>query len=819
MAGIPKEHDKLYFDVLCRTQKLETVLSLIHATYQAKKSGVSDIKTEIAKRLENAYNLFKTNIRGTDSGSGSYSGTMKQFESQYTIGHELCIWSNSNLDLTSYALAVAKGNMTIREYFDIFFLSYFQPIANKGVPVLYLILKYMIDKSTSEINKDQIPFALGIEAEREDINALCNFLSDTSYIEYDGKKLIYVGKEAIETFIKRCNTSYLGEEGLIKARAELNTEEKYIAYIMSGKLQSDETKEEIDYSLTINELGEILSKMYNDGAKIVGIHLFGIRYGKYIRKMKYGVSDIIKASGIKESYFAEVNKGISLSNYVKEIVDISNEESNDSNTEYLEDDYVKFRKLLGWFVNQLNINNGIEEGIKTSGKGYLGEAIQEKYSEWRDYGTFTLDCTIQSGYLNTSGKANYINKTDTGINIRPKFDKKTKEVKYLYIDVYENNKKYGEDISIILEKEYELSNLGLSDDLEPNDFLKELFDDFSKVVEELTEKTIDTNKYDECERKTGGENIILYGVPGAGKSWTIESYYRDENTKMQRVVFHPDYTYSDFVGQILPQSKDGNVSYDFIPGPFTKIVNDAYRNPNQKFILVIEEINRGNAPAIFGDIFQLLDRNKNGRSSYEISNADVAKIVYRDENHPVYLPSNLSIICTMNTSDQNVFTLDTAFQRRWSMRLIENTFKKDTPEEKTFAEHPILDSDIKWEAFCETINAQILEKNQNLTSSEDKRLGTHFVTIDDLIFDINENNVNITQAERSKAILKNRRFPEKVIKYLWDDTFKFYRDEIFKGEFNSLEKVINEFTSKSKNDRFNIFKDNIKAAIEEANKS
>lgn len=324
--------------------------------------------------------------------------------------------------------------------------------------------------------------------------------------------------------------------------------------------------------------------------------------------------------------------------------------------------------------------------------------------------------------------------------------------------------------------------------------------------------------YDDCKRLNGGENIILYGVPGAGKSYTIERYYKDENTKMQRVVFHPDYTYSDFVGQILPQSKDGNVSYDFIAGPFTKIVKEAYHNPEQKFILVIEEINRGNAPAIFGDIFQLLDRNNDGKSSYEIANADVAKIVYRDENHPVYLPSNLSIICTMNTSDQNVFTLDTAFQRRWNMRLIENTFKKDTPEEKAFAEHPILDSDIKWEAFCETINAQILEKNQNLNSSEDKRLGTHFVTIADLEFDENENNDNLVPAERAKAILKNRRFPEKVIKYLWDDAFKFYRDEIFKVEYNSLEKVINEFATKSKNDRFNIFKDNIKAAIEETNK-
>ena len=486
----------------------------------------------------------------------------------------------------------------------------------------------------------------------------------------------------------------------------------------------------------------------------------------------------------------------------------------------LNENYYKFKKLLGWFVKQLNINNGITDGVKTSGQGYKeGSSIRKFYNDWRSYGEFTLDCNLISGYQSTFSKVNYINKTDTGINIRPKFDKNTKEIKYFYIDVYENDKHFNEDIALIFEKEYPLEELRLMDELEPNETLKELFDDFCKVIDTFSTRKQENNDFENCERLVGGENIILYGVPGAGKSWTIESYYRDENTKMQRVVFHPDYTYSDFVGQILPQSKDGNVSYDFIPGPFTKIVNDAYRNPNQKFILVIEEINRGNAPAIFGDIFQLLDRNKNGRSSYEISNADVAKIVYRDENHPVYLPSNLSIICTMNTSDQNVFTLDTAFQRRWNMRLIENTFKKDTPEEKTFAEHPILDSDIKWEAFCETINAQILEKNQNLTSSEDKRLGTHFVTIDDLIFDINENNDNITQAERSKAILKNRRFPEKVIKYLWDDAFKFYRDEIFKGEFNSLEKVINEFTSKSKNDRFNIFKDNIKAAIEEANKS
>lgn len=319
--------------------------------------------------------------------------------------------------------------------------------------------------------------------------------------------------------------------------------------------------------------------------------------------------------------------------------------------------------------------------------------------------------------------------------------------------------------------------------------------------------------YDNCDRITGGTNVILYGVPGAGKSWTIEHEYKDENTKMERVVFHPDYTYSDFVGQILPKKKGDDISYDFIPGPFTKIMREAYHNPNKKFILAIEEINRGNAPAIFGDIFQLLDRDKNGTSSFEIMNSDIAREMYDDENHVVSIPSNLTLLCTMNTSDQNVFTLDTAFQRRWNMRLIENSFRKETKEERDFAAKTILDTSVKWEAFCNAINNQILEKNQNMTSSEDKRLGTHFVSLDDLTMQ-DEN--NLTDSKENK--LKNRRFPEKVIKYLWDDAFKFYRDEIFKGELNSLEKVISVFTTKTKDDRFDIFKDNIRSAIFDENK-
>lgn len=169
----------------------------------------------------------------------------------------------------------------------------------------------------------------------------------------------------------------------------------------------------------------------------------------------------------------------------------------------------------------------------------------------------------------------------------------------------------------------------------------------------------------------------------------------------------------DFVGQILPDvDEEGLVTYKFTPGPFTTILRDAYRNPTQEYILIIEEINRGNAPAIFGEVFQLLDRAvepkreqdvvyPTGTSEYGITNRYMATVIYGDGSHKVRIPSNLSVIGTMNTSDQNVFTLDTAFQRRWNMRLIENTFEN---VRSSLADAVILDTDVTWKMFCTTIN-------------------------------------------------------------------------------------------------------------------
>ena len=343
-------------------------------------------------------------------------------------------------------------------------------------------------------------------------------------------------------------------------------------------------------------------------------------------------------------------------------------------------------------------------------------------------------------------------------------------------------------------------------------------------------------------RANGGTNILLYGVPGSGKSWTIEHEYCKPGSIVERLVFHPDYTYADFIGQILPNvAENGQVSYKFTPGPFTAILKDAYQNPSKEYILIIEEINRGNAPAIFGEVFQLLDRvtesSNNGKfpvgtSEYGITNENIAKIVYGDARHKIRIPSNLSIIGTMNTSDQNVFTLDTAFQRRWEMRLIENNFEH---VDEKLANAQILDTGVTWKTFCTEINNIIVGNNARMTSSEDKRLGAYFVNLQDLIFDDKmgvlsegeydglrekekKNELNeqekVRIAEIRKAMRQNRKFPEKVIKYLWDDAFKFNREIVFNiTEYQSLEKVIRKFMYSNGIDRFDMFKDNVKNAF------
>ena len=310
----------------------------------------------------------------------------------------------------------------------------------------------------------------------------------------------------------------------------------------------------------------------------------------------------------------------------------------------------------------------------------------------------------------------------------------------------------------------------------------------------------------ESQRITGGDNILLYGVPGSRKSHTIDKKYGTDEDKMVRVVFHPDYMNTDFVGQILPTIKeDETITYEFTPGPFTKVMKKAYSDPSNSYYLIIEEINRGNAPAIFGEIFQLLDRKDTGESKYKVTNSNVAKEMFGDSEKQIYIPSNLTVLATMNTADQNVFTLDTAFQRRWNMNMIENNVK-DAENAKCI----ISDTGVEWERFNTVINNIILSGNLTAMSSEDKRLGAYFVTKSDL------EKVELQVEEGNDEIIKRNndykasRFSEKVIKYLWDDAFKFSRNDLFNMNYRSLEQVIQSFVGSKGKDRFEIFKKDVK---------
>ncbi|MDD5811823.1 MAG: AAA family ATPase [Treponema sp.] len=330
---------------------------------------------------------------------------------------------------------------------------------------------------------------------------------------------------------------------------------------------------------------------------------------------------------------------------------------------------------------------------------------------------------------------------------------------------------------------------------------------------------------------TSPEQIIYYGVPGSGKSHEIkhklETEYeipeQQQDVFVERTVFHPEYTNADFIGQIMPKLVQGKTDFVFKPGPFTSILKKALCDSQNRYVLIIEEINRGNAAAIFGELFQLLDRiddaskktshekelNTYGKgwSEYFVMNSEINNYIRDSDdtfdgkaldlngihfsaNTGIRLPPNLSILATMNTSDQNVFTLDNAFQRRWDMKLIENVFG-DT-EEETNQRNAFVDSakQITWEKFQTAINIKIgkMSEDAGLSSMEDKRLGCWFVK---------------AVKQGNDYIISKDLFAEKVLKYLWDDAFKFCREKVF-NNYTNLESLTRDFKGDKE---FFVFKD------------
>lgn len=293
-------------------------------------------------------------------------------------------------------------------------------------------------------------------------------------------------------------------------------------------------------------------------------------------------------------------------------------------------------------------------------------------------------------------------------------------------------------------------------------------------------------KEKELTKITDGENVIFYGAPGSGKSYLIQAKIEEsgvESDSIFRTTFYPDYGYSDFVGQIIPSTISGKPIYEFVPGPFTLALKKAFETPGKRIYLVIEELNRGNAPAIFGDIFQLLDRESSdsrfkykGDSQYSIKNLTITNYLESQGINlsDVIIPSNMFIYASMNSSDQNVFTMDTAFKRRWNFVYVKNSFINHP-----YKDYLIPGSSVNWERFITIINLKIHEQQGKYMQSEDKQLGTYFV------------NRNYLQDPKEEITYeKIERFASKVLEYLWNDIVKHDKSTWFSKECLSLESLI-----------------------------
>ena len=222
-----------------------------------------------------------------------------------------------------------------------------------------------------------------------------------------------------------------------------------------------------------------------------------------------------------------------------------------------------------------------------------------------------------------------------------------------------------------------------------------------------------------------------------------------------RTTFHPDTDYAAFVGCYKPCMNGGVIEYSYMPQVFTNAYIAAWENTKKPVYLIIEEINRGNCAQIFGDLFQLLDRDKEtGKSEYPIK-ADKDLVAHIEKvlgaghegikNGELCLPPNLIIYATMNTSDQSLFPMDSAFKRRWDWEYVPINYSKDIDSGKFIIE---IDEDTKysWVEFLESVNDKIYDA----TNSEDKQMGNFFI----------------------KKSIKANEFVNKVMFYLWNEVCK-----------------------------------------------
>ena len=336
----------------------------------------------------------------------------------------------------------------------------------------------------------------------------------------------------------------------------------------------------------------------------------------------------------------------------------------------------------------------------------------------------------------------------------------------------------------------------------------------NQIVKNIKNENVKKNKQNNNYQK------VYYGAPGTGKSYKLNQEalknFKEEN--IRRITFHPNLLYANFIGTYKPTPKDNRndvITYQYVPGFLIELLTKALKNEEQNFLLIIEEINRANAAAVFGDFFQLMDRNEPGKSEYPIRLSKELQNYLKNELpeissktkdfSEIYFPNNFYIWATMNSADQGVTPLDTAFKRRWTFEYIDINENANNVKNQYYFNLAGINKPITWNDFRETINNYL---SKTVLINEDKLMGVYFISKNDLEECEND-------PDGLTSIIKN-----KVLMYLYEDVCRTYRKKVFNMDkaFSTSEllknfskeglKVFNSDLSQKLRDKINFYQNN-----------
>ena len=335
---------------------------------------------------------------------------------------------------------------------------------------------------------------------------------------------------------------------------------------------------------------------------------------------------------------------------------------------------------------------------------------------------------------------------------------------------------------------------------------EDIKDSVSTALDMILREDEEDKEYEEITYKTGytpvpefERNRIVFGAPGTGKSYRLkedcDELMKDSGGTYERVTFHPEYSYAHFVGTYKPISDEkGDIVYKFVPGPFMRVYVDALksgRSSNPKpHLLLIEEINRSRVAGVFGDVFQLLDRDDDFVSEYDIHASEDIKNYLAIElgGNPqdydrIKIPDNMFIWATMNSADQGVFPMDTAFRRRWDFEYIGIDQNDTEINGRIIIGKNTHEFEVDWNKLRKAINEKL---SVDYKINEDKLMGPFFLS------------KQIIETDQSGYIANSEKFinafKSKVIMYLYEDAAKQHKHKLFEGcDSSKYSSVCNAF--------------------------